>query len=148
MHFGSFQCVFVPILSALALSACIAFAADRPLEKAPIGAFAGSKAGQSRSDNGLKMKLIWCPPGRFTMGSPKEERYAAGRTAPVQVTLTEGFWLGQREVTQAEWLRVMQGALWRGRENAREGGNYPATYVNWNGAIEFCEKLTSTEKSA
>ena len=36
--------------------------------------FAGTKAGQIREDNGLKMKLVWCPPGEFTMGSPQTEK--------------------------------------------------------------------------
>jgi hypothetical protein len=34
-------------------------------------AFAGSKAGQERKVAG--MALCWCPPGRFTMGSPPDE---------------------------------------------------------------------------
>ena len=33
-------------------------------------ALEGSKAGDLRDDNGLKMRLRWCPPGRFRMGSP------------------------------------------------------------------------------
>lgn len=27
----------------------------------------GKEAGQVRDDNGLKMKLVWCPPGFLTM---------------------------------------------------------------------------------
>jgi formylglycine-generating enzyme required for sulfatase activity len=35
---------------------------------------------------------------------------------------------------------------WQG---ARErGDDYPATYVNWDDAIEFCEKLTKQERTA
>ena len=34
----------------------------------------GKKAGEERSDNKLKMKLCWCPPGKFKMGSPKNEK--------------------------------------------------------------------------
>src|SRR5436190_655262 len=28
----------------------------------------GKEPGQVRDDNGLKMKLVWCPPGSVTMG--------------------------------------------------------------------------------
>src|SRR5262245_34028909 len=59
--------------------------------------FAGGKAGQERSDNGLKMKLCWCPAGRFTMGSPKEERLSRDDEAQVSVTISRGFWLGKYE---------------------------------------------------
>ena len=31
----------------------------------------GKMAGDEQSDNGLKMKFCWCPPGKFTMGSPQ-----------------------------------------------------------------------------
>jgi formylglycine-generating enzyme required for sulfatase activity len=111
--------------------------------------FVGAKAGQLRDDNGLKMKLVWCPPGKFAMGSPKDEK---GRHRDeedqVQVTLTRGFWLGQHEVTQSEWRQVMQTAPWSGEDYVKEGDNYPATYVNWAYAISFCEKLSEQERSA
>jgi hypothetical protein len=31
--------------------------------------FIGKEAGQVRDDNGLKMKLVWCPPGKRTSPS-------------------------------------------------------------------------------
>jgi formylglycine-generating enzyme required for sulfatase activity len=42
------------------------------------------------------------------MGSPKDERDRSDAENQVQGTLTNGFWLGQHEVTQGEWQRVMQ----------------------------------------
>jgi formylglycine-generating enzyme required for sulfatase activity len=64
------------------------------------------------------------------------------------VTLTKGFWLGQHEVTQAEWQRVMQTTPWRGEPYVKEGDEYPATYVSWDDAVKFCEQLTETERQA
>jgi formylglycine-generating enzyme required for sulfatase activity len=107
----------------------------------------GTKAGQVREDNGLKMKLVWCPPGKFAMGSPEEEKHPRDETQ-VRVTLTKGFWLGQHEVTQWEWRRVMQTAPWSGEDYVKAGDNYPATYVSWADAIEFCEKLSEQEHNA
>jgi formylglycine-generating enzyme required for sulfatase activity len=67
---------------------------------------------------------------------------------PASVTLTKGFWLGQHEVTQWEWQRVMQTTPWKGRNYVKEGDDYPATYLSWDDAMKSCEKLTETERSA
>src|SRR5580765_430624 len=75
--------------------------------------FIGREAGQVRDDNGLKMKLVWCPPGKFTMGSPKSERDRKPREDEAVVTLTTGFWLGQFEVTQGQWQRLMGTTRWK-----------------------------------
>jgi formylglycine-generating enzyme required for sulfatase activity len=131
-------------LAILTLAAAVG--ADTPAERS--GQFAGSKAGQIRADNGLKMKLVWCPPGTFTMGSPQDEEGRNSDENQVQVTLTKGFWLGQCEVTQGEWRRVMQMTPWSGKEYVKEGDDYPATYVSWNDATKFCEKLTKMARSA
>jgi len=121
---------------------------DVPTGKRSAPSFVGTKAGQVREDNGLKTKLVWIPAGSFTMGSPKEDKDRQDDENQVQVTLTKGFWLGQHEATQAEWQRVMQTAPWSGRGNRKQGDNYPATYVSWKDAMEFCEKLTDQEHTA
>jgi formylglycine-generating enzyme required for sulfatase activity len=110
--------------------------------------FAGSRAGQTRDDNSLKTKLVWIPPGEFTMGSPKDEKGRYDGEGPVNVTLTKGFWLGQHEATQAEWRRVMKTEPWSERENVKEGDDSPASYLSWDDAINFCKKLTEQERSA
>ena len=89
-----------------------------------------------RNDNGLQMKLVWCPPGKFNMG-PK-----------VVTTLTQGFWLGRFEVTQSEWKEVMQSEPWKEKLVTKEGADFPATWVSWNDATEFCCKLTGQERQA
>ena len=42
-------------------------------------AFVGSRAGDERQAVGIK--LCWCPPGRFTMGSPPDEPETRGLLA-------------------------------------------------------------------
>ena len=108
----------------------------------------GSRAGEVRSDNDLKTPLVWIPPGEFTMGSPEGEKDRSNSEDQVQVTLTKGFWLGQHEVTQAEWRRVMQTKPWSGKGDVREGDDYPACYVNWDDATKFCAKVTEQERRA
>ncbi len=116
----------------------------KPAPQSPDG-FGGTRTGQARNDNGLGTMLVWIPPGEFTMGSPKDEKGHFDNEDQVQVTLTKGFWLGQHEVTQADWRRVMRTAPWSGKAYVKEGDDYPVTYVSWDDSVSFCEKLTETE---
>jgi formylglycine-generating enzyme len=112
-------------------------------------AFAGERIGQVRDDNSLKMKLIWIPSGTFTMGSPADEKDRRDDEDQVQVTLTKGFWFGQREVTQSEWRRVMRTSPWTAKKlGVKEGDDYPATCVSWDAATEFCTKLNRLERQS
>jgi formylglycine-generating enzyme required for sulfatase activity len=67
--------------------------------------FTGSKGGDKRQLAGIK--LCWCPPGRFQMGSPPDEPERRSDEAQVDVTLTKGFWLGKYEATQGQSKRVV-----------------------------------------
>jgi formylglycine-generating enzyme len=111
-------------------------------------AFASNRVGQTRDDNSLKTTLVWIPPGDFMMGSPKDEKGRGENENQAQVTVTNGFWLGQDEVTETERQQVMQTTAWRGRGSVKEGDNYPATYVSWDDATKFCQKLTERERHA
>jgi formylglycine-generating enzyme required for sulfatase activity len=62
------------------------------------------------------------------MGSPKDEADRREDEKPVALRITRGFWLGQTEVTQSEWTRVMQTTPWKGRISAKEGDDYAASY--------------------
>ena len=126
----------------------VAWADGEPVEKSPHSAFTGTKAGQVREDNEPKIKLVWCPPGNFTMGSPEDEKYRRYSEGQVQVTLTKGFWLGKYELTQAQWQRVMKTKPWSGKAYVKEGDDYPATFVNWFEATDFCRKLSDDEHHA
>jgi len=51
------------------------------------------------------MEFVFVEPGTFTMGSDSKDAF--DDETPHPVTLTQGFWLGVYEVTQAEWEAVM-----------------------------------------
>ena len=108
----------------------------------------GETAGETRADNRLGMALVWCPPGKFTMGSPRSEPGRDADEEPVPVVLTRGFWLGQCEVTQDEWFRVMETRPWQGQPWIQEGERFPATCVSWEDAREFARRLTHQERQA
>jgi formylglycine-generating enzyme required for sulfatase activity len=115
----------------------------RKLNTAP--AWTGTQAGQERDDNGLKLKLCWCPPGTFTMGSPAGESGRYSDENQVSVTLSRGFWLGKYEVTQGEWQAVM-GSNPSGFSSS--SSQAPVETVSWDEATEFCRKLTEQEHQA
>ena len=75
------------------------------LEIQPLG-MKGYKAGQTRNFEGIE--FVWCPTGIFSMGSPDSEPGRSDDEQLHEVLLTQGFWLGQFEVTQAEWVGVME----------------------------------------
>lgn len=108
----------------------------------------GLKAGEERTLGELQMEFCWCPPGKFKMGSPVDE--VGHRKDEYQgfVTLTEGFWLGKTEVTQAQWKALMATTPWKGERHVKVGSDYPAVYVNWEDAMSFCKKLTEQERRA
>lgn len=126
----------------------------------------GKEAGDLRDDNGLKMKFVWCPSGKFTMrtieeiGRPvitedeldKEDKPAVKtqmtlERTEVKVVLTQGNWVGKYEVTQSEWVQVMHTEPWKGQPFTKEGGEFPASWINWNDAMTFCRKLTDDERN-
>ncbi len=47
------------------------------------------------------------PSGSFTMGSPENEAKRVPDETQHRVRLSKYFWLGQYEVTQAQWQAVM-----------------------------------------
>jgi serine/threonine protein kinase len=53
-----------------------------------------------------EIKLRWCPPGSFTMGSPTGEKDRDKDEDQVNVTLTKCFWMMETELTQGLWQAV------------------------------------------
>jgi formylglycine-generating enzyme required for sulfatase activity len=90
--------------------------------------------------NSVGMVFIYVPPGSFLMGSPSDE---AGRDldeSQHEVTLTDGFFLQETEVTQAQWTAVM------GDNPAMmKNPDCPATNISWDDALAFTQKLNQLE---
>jgi formylglycine-generating enzyme required for sulfatase activity len=130
----------------------IPYAPDQmPAVAAPAPAVAPQPvrpAGEVRDDNGMKMKFIWCPPGRFMMGSSPDDKGRFPNEGPVDVRLTRGFWMGQVVITQAQWQHIMGTAPWAGQRWVREANACPATWVAWKDAWEFCARFQELEKKS
>jgi formylglycine-generating enzyme required for sulfatase activity len=97
----------------------------------------------------IGMEMIFCPPGTFTMGSPTSETWGSDETQH-QVTLTNGFYLGKYEVTQAQYQTVMNGNSdgLNADPSKFKGSNRPVERVSWEDAQIFLIRLNSIEQSA
>ena len=92
------------------------------------------------------LRLRWCPPGKFLMGSPSDEPGRRPDEDQVEVTLTRGFWMGQSEITQAQWHHFMGEP--RGPLTAGVGGDFPVYWVSYLEAEEFCGRLTTRARAS
>jgi|GEM_PF-1540121 len=92
--------------------------------------------------NGVKLATVKIQSGKFTMGSPASEAARKNDETQKSVTIDKDFYMGESEVTQAQWKAVMGTTPWKGQSNVKEGDAYPATYVSWDDAQAFMQKLS------
>ena len=88
----------------------------------------------------LDMTLMPIPAGTFTMGSLTSEKDSSPQERPrMNVTLSDSFWIGRTEVTQAQWQSIM------GNNPSRFQGNdhHPVESITWQSAMNFCNQLNT-----
>jgi formylglycine-generating enzyme required for sulfatase activity len=116
----------------------------RPVGKAdPQVQVPDKAAGAPFTIRDLALEMLWVKPGTFEMGSSSSEKDRDDDETRHTVTLTQGFWLGKYEVTQAQWQKVM------GSNPSRyNGADRPVENVSWTDVTSFCDKLTALERKA
>ncbi len=97
------------------------------------------------TDQVTGMKFVLIPPGSFLMGSPENEPGHEDDEKQHRVTLSEGFYMGRYEVTQAQWKAVM-GENPSSFKNC--GSNCPVESVSWNDVQKFIKKLNAKSGKA
>jgi formylglycine-generating enzyme required for sulfatase activity len=86
------------------------------------------------------IKFVFIPAGEFQMGSPDGEAGRSSDEGPVhRVVIAQPFWLGQFEVTQAQWEAVM-GANPSFFKNCPQ---CPVEGVSWDDCQEFIRRLNA-----
>ena len=90
------------------------------------------------------LEMIWVDPGTFTMG----QNDISNASPEHNVTLTQGFYLGKYEVTQAQYEAVMRGNTnGKSATPSQFSGNpsFPVERVSWNDIEVFLTRLNEQE---
>ncbi|MBF0261503.1 MAG: formylglycine-generating enzyme family protein [Magnetococcales bacterium] len=95
--------------------------------------------GQNWRDPMSEVNLLWIAGGCFDMGSPPRAEGRESDEGPVHQACVKGFWLGETEVTQGQWRRVMH----NNPSRFRKGENYPVENVTREEVNEFIAQLNS-----
>ena len=111
--------------------------------------------------NTLGMTFVFIPPGEFRMGTSLDEAESIAfempepdaskflDEAPVHtVVISQGFWLGQSEVTQGQWHQLMgdkpgPAEYWQ----QADWESLPVVSVSWDMAQQFLTRLNQRDAS-
>ena len=108
--------------------------AQQPVVQAPV---ANSDNISIPVKDGISIDMVRVEAGTFTMGATVEMMYTLDDEKPThRVTLTNDYYMGKYEVTQALWQAVMGN-----NPSEFKGGNLPVENVSWNDCQEFISKL-------
>lgn len=88
--------------------------------------------------NGLGMVFCWVPPGSFRMGIADPQLDQAEDARPVDVTISEGFWIGKYEMACGTYRRLGKGP--KGMPLV-EHSNVPLTNINGPGALDMGQAI-------
>lgn len=126
----------------------------------PLGALA-DRDGLNSFVNSVGIRMVELPAGTFSIGSGQlamEDGFDPGAAGirtqsgfgnPVHaVTVTRAFAIGEHEVTQGQWEKVIGTRPWQGQDSIVSDPQRPAVFVCWADAVAFCDKLTAAERAA
>jgi len=92
--------------------------------------------------SGAILDLISIPGGSFMMGSPSTETGRDSDEGPQHNVNISPFFIGKYEVTNEQYQAVMGN-----NPSYFKGAKRPVEQVTWDEAVEFCRKLTQTQKT-
>lgn len=110
----------------------------------------GSKTGISGLSSRVRhiptgIVLVLIPPGKFVMGSTQSELQRDGDEVQQPALIESAFYLGETEVTVAQWRQIMGTAP---REAVRsDDGELPITGVSWHKAKKFVHRMNAQGSS-
>ncbi|MEO5354197.1 MAG: formylglycine-generating enzyme family protein [Magnetococcus sp. XQGC-1] len=105
-----------------------------------IPGFARSEPAKSHV-NSIGMEFVLIPAGSFMMGSNVASRAVSNDEIPQHpITISRPFYLGKYEVTQSQWLAIME-------QNPSKfiGGSLPVDNVSWVAVQTFIQRLNAKE---
>ena len=115
---------------------------DNPADTLAVAVHLGQDMTMLPGD--VPLEMVWIRPGTFMMGRYSGEQDSETDEDPQhEVTLTQGFWMGKYEVTQAQWEAVMGTTPWSGQDYVLDDPDSPAVYVSWDDAQSFISSLNT-----
>jgi formylglycine-generating enzyme required for sulfatase activity len=80
------------------------------------------------------LNYVWIPPGTFVMGCSDGDDYCIKNEYPQhKVKITNGFWMGQTEVTEEAYQRVMKQS-----PDGQVRASFPLQDGTWSNAQAYC----------
>ena len=84
-----------------------------------------------------QLKMRWCPPGTFTMGSPMDEYGRHDDEAQHPQFIAKGFWIAEHELSERVFAQLTYGAELL-LEQGVVAGHVPARNLDWYDARSWC----------
>ncbi len=82
------------------------------------------------------IELVFIPAGKFMMGSPPDEAWRWPEEAQHEVVISKPFYMGKYEVTQGQWMKIME----MNPSDHKGDDRLPVESVAWSWCQEFLEK--------
>jgi formylglycine-generating enzyme required for sulfatase activity len=86
----------------------------------------------------VQVNMVPVDGGIFTMGDTIGN--GESNEKPTHQVAINGFFISATEITQAQWLSVMED-----NPSNNKGGNLPVENISWLDAVSFCNKLSARE---
>jgi formylglycine-generating enzyme required for sulfatase activity len=105
-----------------------------------LGGAEASSAAEKTYTNSIGMQFVLIPAGSFMMGTAPEEGGYACEWPQHKVNISKSFYLGKYEVTQAQWMAMMEENPSRFKK-----WNHPVEQISWYDVQEFIKRLNVKE---
>lgn len=91
----------------------------------------------SRLNSRDQLTYIWIGPGSYLTGCDPRDKECIGWERPRhRIVILKGFWIGQTEVTQAAYQRIMNS-----NSSRYKGPQRPVEQVDWYSATTYCNRV-------
>ncbi|MDR2693567.1 MAG: SUMF1/EgtB/PvdO family nonheme iron enzyme [Chitinispirillales bacterium] len=98
------------------------------------------KAKRAASKGGKpEIEMVFVKGGTFKMGYPDGEDRDLRYASPLHNVTLGDFYIGKYEITQKQWMAVMDG----NPSGGAEGDDYPVNNISWYDMQEFIERLNA-----
>jgi formylglycine-generating enzyme required for sulfatase activity len=154
----------IALASALLLAASLLAGQAEAAPKKKAAASSAAARPIASFTNSIGMVFVKVPAGSFTMGTEvncqKPDAFStsaaydkcmasisADETPARTVTISNDFWIGQFEVTQAQWYAVMGNnpSEFKSDKVGEDSRNFPVENVSWNDVQQFISRLNAKD---